>query len=526
MAETIDQTQTRLEAFVVENFPAADIAPGSVISELVIKLAASLSNEISNQIETASQQKAVVSVIDSAVSTYSPIMDEIASNYNTTRNSGSKSTGKVKMSVSVSRSYIVPTGFRLYQPALDLYYVTTQDYAVRVTPSSSELQLFNQNGVYYFILPVEAELVGSVSQVSNLTPFQLASNQTMDDFVGAAAYGSFSSGLAEETDQDLITRFKVGLSNKSFHTPVSILSNLQGRFPGVQTLSCVGAGDAEFTRTKNNILGISTFGGADVYVRSSIGLETTNFTASATKLSTGKWQMSLGADQYPGFYKVVTLRPLTTDDVIGSLVITSQTFGYSVPDTGRVNEVSSATEARFSKYQTATILFDYDETPGVAVNATQDFDVTISRQPSIDDMQALFLDDSNRLVCADYMVKAVLPCFVSMSMRIVRKNPTDVIPTESIKQDIFNYVNTIPFGESLYASKIIDIVHNYSIKQVDLPIVLNGSILTNNTTVLTLTNGDLLTIPESISNGVSKNTTMFFLDYYEGSTDNIGIEVV
>ena len=144
--------------------------------------------------------------------------------------------------------------------------------------------------------------------------------------------------------------------------------------------------------------------------------------------------------------------------------------------------------------------------------------------------------DAERFACADYLVKAVLPCFVSLDLSIVKKHPTDTYDSlrlNKLKQDIFTYINTIPFGEDLYVSKIVDLCHNYDIARVDLPVVLKGDIFCNDGTLLTITDTDYLSIPTDIQKGVSKTTTLYFTDYYrydQGSNletvDNIGIKLV
>ena len=146
------------------------------------------------------------------------------------------------------------------------------------------------------------------------------------------------------------------------------------------------------------------------------------------------------------------------------------------------------------------------------------------------DIQNIFLSSTERIICADYLVKSALPCYVSMRLKLHRKNNSITLPIESIKQDIFNYVNSIPFGESLYVSHIIDICHKYDVKYVELPLVVNGEIYTNAGTTISISDSDILAIPTKLSSGVSSKTTAFFIDYFSLQTpnkltDSIGIDV-
>ena len=100
MAEQIQDTVDRLTAFITETYNEADVSPGSVLGELLVKLAASIQNEQYNFIESISQGRSVEQVLASDTESYLPVMDLIASNFNTTRNAGKKATGSIKITVA------------------------------------------------------------------------------------------------------------------------------------------------------------------------------------------------------------------------------------------------------------------------------------------------------------------------------------------------------------------------------------------------------------------------------------------
>lgn len=527
MSETIDQTVTRLQTFITENYPQADVAPGSVLNELLLKLAASVQNSLYNDITAVGQQNTFSEVEAATTDTYSSAMDEVASNYGITRIEGTYSTGTIKVNVSESRTYFIPSGTIFLQPLIEANYVTTQDWTVAPVPASGQLQLYQDtSGLYYFLLPLQSQTTGSQYQVSSGSPFQLVSTNNLVGFVQAVAYGSFTSGTSQETDKEMLARLRTGLNTTSLISPAAIQAKLQADIPNFQTVSVIGAGDPELLRATRGMFGFFALGMADVYVRTSLGVENVSITKTGTKIAAGQWQIDLGVDDYPGFYKILTVLPATTTEV-GTLSIVSQTYSYAVPITGRVNSVSTATDARFSVYQTCQLVVSYIEAPEVAVGSTASFIVTVSYQPHLQTIQDMFLTDASRIACADYLVKAILPCFVSVNLKVMRNQPTDTIDTAGMAQDIFNYINSIPMGSQLFSSKIVDICHNYNIKQVSLPIQLTGAILANDGTTVSISDTNSLTIPTDVSLGISQNTTMFFVDYYgTNQTASINIEVV
>jgi len=524
MAETIDEIQLRLTQFITETSPEADVSPGSALQELVVKLAATIQNPLVNDMLDLGQANSIQSALTSDVDTQNIIIDKIASNYNTSRSEGQKSTGKIRVTVAANNNYYIREGLMFNQPQINLNYVVTQPYTVTLTPDDDEIQLVRSGNQYYFILPVEAENGGAEYQVTDKTAFTVV-DDTLKDFVEAKAYGNFTTGQAVETDKELLARIDASLANKTLLTTSSIESRLREDYPNLKDISLVGANDAEMTRSKQNVFGISTLGMVDVYLRTSNGVETTTITKTAEKESDGLWHIDLNYEDVPGFYRVISIVP-TGEQLSGSLLLT-QTFDFSTANHDVVNNVTNLYEARFTKYQTCHVSFEYSD-PNNATSA--DFDLQISYQPNVGDIQDLFLSGQERITCADYLVKAAHPCYVTVNLKIHRRNSNIELPVDKIKQDIYNYINSIPFGEDLYASEIIDICHNYDIRYVELPIGLSGEIYTNQSTVLSVTDNDVLTIPSNPEVGVSKKTTIFISDYFKEPTDNrlsdaIGIEV-
>lgn len=533
--ETIDQTVQRLETFIKETNPLADIAPGSVLSELVVKLAAALHNPIHNEIEQLNQVNTIEAVLNSAVDTYSPIIDKIASNYNVVRNEGKKVTGLIKVIVSINKIYSIPAGFRFVQPNLGFSYVTTQEYTVvpvEMTPTDNQLQLFTEGNLYYFILPVEAADTYEKNNtlVTDRTVFSLDPNIVLSGFVEAKAFGNFNSGQAKETDKELILRFREGLAHKSIVSPVSLEHVLKQQFPVVKNISVVGVNDIELQRGKQNIFGISTLGLADIYVRTSDYIQTKTIVVPATYLGNQRWRMHINSKIVPsrpaGFYKINAILP--KEGYSGSLLIKSIEYEYeSFPIHN--NFINRSIDARLSKYQTCVVEFEDNEDHGPN-SESRNFYVTFSYMPLIEEIQNYLLTDSVRIMCADYLVKAVIPCEVILKLVLYRKNIYEDVDIISIKRDIFSYINNLRFGEDLVFSKIVDLCFNYAnVKRVDLERPMIGQILPiTNTNPLIIQDVNALSIPYKPELGISPNTVEFFISYLQtdGVTDNIEIRVV
>lgn len=524
--QTSEELKTKLELLLKESNPNADFSPGSVLSELVGKLTAIAQLDLRNEVSELGASSTVKQALDAVEDTYNPIIDKLASNYDTYRNEGKKSVGRIKVFVSQNKTYFVPKGLTFTQPNLLFNYVTTKAYTVSGA-SNSDLVLKAEGAAFYFIAPVEAVEAGLDNNVASGTKFTISNNDILPELVDAEAYGAFSSGQSRETDRELITRFKVGLATKNLISPFAINAVLKELYLGFKSAAVIGIRDPEMKRASKNIFGIATPGKADVYVRSSVALATAQVTLTGTRITSGpdtdRWKINITATAAPGFYRVLSIIA-SKGNLIGTETFHRVTYGMDTSPYTHSNELAVAQDARFTRYQTCEVIFDHDSAADTA-----DFDVTMLTQPDLSAIQDLFIGGSSRIPCADYLVKAVVPCEVSVFLKLVKRPGANSIPVNNIKADIFSYINNIEIGEELDVSHIIDICHNYDIKRVELPAVVRGRIVVPYSTTdeyVNLTGTDSLVIEDNLAKGISKKNTAFFASYYGGDgRETIGIEV-
>jgi len=532
---TLDDTVARLVAIIEQSAPDVDVSTGTVLRELLIKLAATLHTEQYNLIETLSLAKSIGQVTESPEDTYSLVLDQIASNFNLTRLPGSFVQGVLKLTVANSAGLNLSKGAKFVQPALGLTYTVTSDIRARTEPDTSlgETQLFNLGGIFYALIPVVAEAVGGKYQIPNATALTPGDDVYVSGFVKAEAFGNFTSGTSKETDKELVVRIRRRLGVQSLQSESGIENHFSTTFPSFRGLVACGANDQELVRARHNALGISTFGKADIYVRGSLGPEVKTLTKLATRTTSDLWELNLLNSDAPGFYDVLSILPVSAgSDFTGSLSVESIEYGYAYYPGERNNEIYSVRDARFTKYQTARVLFHYADTPPTPIGTTLEFNIQLLHTPSLLEMQNILLNDGNRVVCADYLVKGVVPCFVSLELSLVKKNNTDTYESlglQDLKADIFNYINSLPFGSELQSSSLIDLCHNYGIKRVNLPIVIEGVLLCPSGNNLTIRSEDVLTIPSNPEAGVSPRNVAHFIDYFkpdgDSVIDNIGINL-
>lgn len=519
---SIETTTARITQFITETFPTVDLAPGSAINELVVKLSSTVQDQLYTEISTLNQGASFAQAQASTTDTYTDVITNMASNYLVSRNSGMLATGNLKVSYTNNYDKYIQADTIFVHTATGLTYTNTTAYQASATLNTTGyLNIYKQSeGVYYILIPVVATAVGSAYQVSNGSTFSLQTSNSFPNLVNITAFGNFTSGKNAESDKEVIARISSSLTNKGMTSELSILSKLSSVYPSVRAVSIVGAGDVEMTRSKQNAFGINTFGMADVYVRTTNGVNSTTLVVSGTKSSTGVWMLYIDYSVLAGFYNVTNIQP-DNSNYVGTIAVTNTAYGYS-SIVGEVNNtLNNSTEARYTQYQICTLTLAYSEPTIVSIGDTQNFYVTFSTQPYIRECQTILNDRTTRIAAADYLVKSAIPCFVSLLVRLEKKTNTTV-DVNLIKQDIFNYINGLEFGADIYASSIIDICHNYkNVKRVVTPISMTGLLLAPDGTSATITATDVLSVDGAIT-GITSKMTGFFTSY---GADNSGVSV-
>lgn len=548
--ETFDEIKTKFITVINEYCAqptvnmAVDLSPGSALNELVVKLSAALQQEIGTNNDDLLTVNSVQEALLSSTDTYSAAIDKIASNYNVVRDAGESASGIIRVVVSSFQNYILAPGFKFTQPNLQVSFATELGYRVIAsadTPiqSANEIRLFKYNDTsYYFLLPVVQVSTDTVlaTSVPADTTFALDTGSKLTNFVAAYAYGSFTAGRNKETDRSLINRFKTGLSCKGLFSENSIRAILPELSTSLTTnssnqaiVSVVGPNDEECTRTKHNAFGFTNLGMADVYLRSGATVSTGLFEIIATRVgSTDVWEAVIdnvtNTTVPGGFYNVLEVQPVASITAAGSYAVVA---GYPIYDlaTTRANSLTTVTEGRFTAFQKCTVRFTatgYD-----AGITSQYFQVKVSYMPLIKEAQDYFNSSINRTVCADYLIKAVTPCNVSMKLTLTKATANSVISTADVRKAIVDYINSLDFNQPIVVSQIVKICHTFDISKVSMPIKLTGVLWlpsTVGTSLATITSNnslDLATLDFSQYN-TSVNTTAFFADY----TDTIAITVV
>lgn len=530
----IQAAEALVVAFLSEAFPDQDFDSGTALNALLVRSMAMiyLTNRLEWETLRATQSLGALLAQPSLVS--NEVVDLILSNFRISRRLGASSQGRIKISLSRMITQVVTEDF-VFSTQDGAQFVPAQAYRlIDEVQDDGDLKMYAEGDGAYVLLPVVASKVGSSGQIKDGTP--LSSSTGIAGFVTAHAFGDFYGGAEDETNDELLARLPSAMTVKNLVTPLSIQSVIIDQFPEVSDVSVQGAFDPAMTRNSHGILGFKSGGFADIYFKTSAGIIHDSVSLSATLQeitgegdeSRGLYAVSLSRDMMPGHYFVTAVR--TDSAAAGSFYIKQETKGMDLSRTAGAtqvhgNQIFSTNEAAYSKYQTSVILFEIEFDPSAGNTPEEQFDdeITVTVEsaclPYVADIQDFVLERGNGVVLADYLVKAVIPCFVRLPVITIDATTSDILST--VRETITQFINSLKIGADLRVDELVMKIRAVSgVLGVRLPIRFSGEIFAPDGTVIPLSSSGNLKIPRLPDSLIVPENTAFFI---EPSDINISI---
>lgn len=453
------------------------------------------------------------------------IVDAVLSNYLVTRNQGAAAVGTVTIVLSASTSVTIGSG-QVFTADGNTY-TANASYTAKIEESqinSPTDMLLTElaDGTYAFTIDVTATTIGTASIITKDTLIIPASLPT--NYVTSYATSDFTGGLNAQTNQQLLTLLQQGISAKAPSNRINMQAMLLAdpSFSTVVGSSIVGFGDVDMIRDQHAIWPGSLGGKADWYVRTVAQAVQLTLSKTATLLSVdssgnGTWQVGIAKDDAPGFFEVVSILPPTSTLASGSLQILTETRGLDLTGTGFIPDIETVAEGAYTRYQTDILTFYDSVTQGqgaLAIGATALYNVTVSMVPQIDTINDYINSFDVRSYGADVLVKAPVPCFVTLHFRIA-KNRTQADPVlPPIQAAVAAAVNAVGFTGRLYAAMLQDVISGYLAEGMSVGSVdMFGRIRApDGTMIYPRRNSEVLVVKTCPGKMVSPNTVQFFTD--------------
>lgn len=528
----VAQNEAFLVTFLQEQYPSLDLSEGRVLRNLLIRPAAQFYslNQLNN---TNLQDSMSVIAIEANPALADPaLVDAVLSNFRITRFPGALATGQI--TIVIANLITTPVQSGTIFAANGFTYQTTQSYVGVVDPAAITsgqqfLIVKRPDGLFAFTIPVVATAVGTLYNAKQGTRFTSA--PTIAGVVDLFATADFSGGLNQETNQDLIDRFKLALSPAVFSGRANINSLLVELFNGLQATSIIGFGDPEMLRDRHNLFNISTGGKADIYARTAMLPVGVQLTKVATLIDADKqiWQFGIGRDDAPGFYTVDSILPLNSTPDQGGFEIVSDVRGLDLTSTDDafVPQIATIVEGAYSRYQTAVVQFidpDTDTTGLTPGTSQQSYQVTVRAMPNIADLQDVAVNRGRRNPQADYLVRAPVPAFSQVNLTVLYADPSPAPDVDAIKRAVVNRVSGLNFLMGQLPASVIYQAVQEAIAgtgtMVQAPIDIQVVIRKPSGDSIRARSADEIAVPDLPADDVTSRTTIFYM-----GVEDVGVTI-
>lgn len=509
---------------VTELMPSVETRRG-VIRGIVLQLAGALTAANARVVDEVGKAASLQRITEDPAGADPAVVDLVLSNFRVTRRPGGPGAGPVTIVLDRLVPVTVPRGARF--SANGVSFLTPAAHAARtvagsvVAPTDRLIRAVG-NGEYAFTVDVEAEAVGVAGQLSRGT--RLSPAGLIPGFLRAYAESDFTGGADADTNAELIARLAEGIADRTpaNRTTASAMIRNEAAFALTVAVEVAGYGDPEQVRY-HGVLPVAAGGRLDVYAQTQALPREVRVARTATLIERtaagGVWQFSLARDDAPGFYEVAKVVQAGEDDAGQAGYEVTETvrgFDLSADGTGFLPDVTTAEEAAFTRFQTATVRFldtDTDASVLTVGEARRDYDAIVVGLPLLAELQTFLADRGRRPPAADVLARAPVPCFLTLNFKVFKKAGEADPDLAAIAADLAAYVNGLGFVGRLAASALAAVVHGrLAAGQTTGSFDMFGRIVRPDGAVRYVRSDEALLIPDWPSKMVTARTTTFFLD--------------
>lgn len=387
--------------------------------------------------------------------------DALAANLFVTRRKGTYASGVVRLYFNDPQEVMVPADIEFTTNAGLRFYTTIGTYI-----TAEEMSLNYDNGLYYMDIPAAA---GAEGVLYNIQAGEITKS-TMSlpsGVVSVTNPAQFLGGSTSESNTELYNRVKMAITTRDLVTKRSIAYVLTEQFASIKDIVSIGFGDPEMLR--DTVMGYHIGGKVDTYIKSG------NITTGSMVIEDAAVDTPINSVTWGD----IPLLRITSIEIMDKT--TKDATGVFVPK-NKWELQSETANTRFSVYEALNLHID-------SAYAGQDLQVNYEYVPELIDIQSFVLDDANRVICTDIVVKHYEPVYVSMSFGYYAD---DIIPglTALVKNFIFNVTG----GAVLKESAIIEYIHSLGASHVVNPFQMSYTWYRVDGTSITRTSDDYLEI--------------------------------
>lgn len=453
--DTMEESEKLIIEMIGSHYPELDLRKGTVIRNFLVSPDAAIYSAVAAKYDKARKLGSLSALSENPDLATVENIDAILANFNTELREGGRASGVVRVRVSSSRVYTVPSDLEIKGPEGDVFRPLSSHLAGPGENVDSDLEWGEDSAGFYFLLPVRSEEPGSGVGVSPDTVLELAANG--EDFDSAETYTAISGGTDSETISEAEDRLPASLSHRAVASRTSIAGLLEDAGFDLAAIGAQGFGDAAQRRGKNNPAGIDTGGLVDIYPRSRRSPILRTVEKTGTHSGDGTYSISMRADDAPGYYMIESVVSAGDGSPEGSYLFSESRS--RLPDSGR-----NFVHGDYTVWQTSELTVeDVERDANGSWSEEKDFRVHAYVEPELKDIQNFLDKDENRSLGFDCVARCPLMCMVSV--RAIVYSSSNVSAAE-LETAVASYINERNFCGKISESEIIGVLHGFDISDV------------------------------------------------------------
>ena len=474
-----DIAEAKIIAVLRSEYPTLDLRKGTVIRELLVRPAASVYALNTEMLEDVTRKSSLLKLAESDIAAAPEEVDALLQNFNMQLNTGRRAHGKIIVRVDAPRQYTLASGFRFV--SLDGHaYVTEEHITARTDPDpvAGQIKLHTSadGSYYYFIVDAIAAESGDEYNIDQGAALNIGG--VIFGTINAEAYTDFRGGFDAESIMGAIDRLPTAISYRALESRHSIAAKLQDAFEhtdvSIQAVSTQGYGDRTQLRDKHNPMGFAVGSRVDLYVRGFTVPSVRVMEFSAIRIAPNTYMFEIPETAAPGFYTIRSISELDSvfsDEVRPLVIPVAGSYPFtevrSPTELGKtwhdIDPDNAMVETAYTVFQRSTVTV----TGVPASTDTHDFKVELYYSHGLDQLQEFVDDHDIRNMEADYIVRCPLICMVAVDATVYH-DVRRTVDVETMRQNIYEYINTRSFKRRLTRSEISTILHGAGATRIDL----------------------------------------------------------
>lgn len=450
--------RTALVAYLQPFFPTLAIRAGQ-LADLALGVAGAAAAAVETRAEAVAASVNPEEAL--AAGGYdAELLDAVLAGRGVTRRPAAAAAGVAALKFSDDALRTVPAGYRL-RTADGVGYATASAYRVLPTTGSVAVTgdvvlVADPAGGYAAPVAVTADATGATANRpagTALTPASALANQT-----GAYLSTDAAGGADAESDAALLLRLPAATAPRTAAAPTGAVGLVTDATPSVSDARTLGFGEEGMARGRSVLTGQQP-GCLDVWVREAV-LGRTYLAVTATLVDDsgpyGVWQFAVGAGDAPGWLFLEKVVQAGSRQAAGYQPSTS-TFGYDLSGAGSPPNVTTAADAAFTRYATATFRFTDPDTSisGLTVNvSTRSYEAVLRSLTSLDTAQDAVEDPAAASSGGDCLVRGACPVTVEVTATV--RTPAGVtLTTAAAATAVAAAVNATPINNRLSTTDVV-----------------------------------------------------------------------